>query len=307
MSVQGQQGTGNACAKAILMGEHFVLYGSPAIAIPLPQLRLHVDLCQTDLGRMSSRSEEGPLTDPEVEKLISLAFSMMEVVPDSWDLYIRSNIPLGCGLGSSAALSVALLRALAQCKNVNLSPTRLNELAFELEKVSHGSPSGVDNAVVTMEGPVWFEMGAPPRSIVLPGMCLVLADTGIRGSTVQAVKGVRERAEKRQDWIAALARDAREETERLLVAMQDGHMDLAGDLLSGAHARLQELGVSTQMLDMFQRAAVEAGALGAKLTGAGQGGCILALVEQAKGAKVAEALTASGARQTWNVHTGGSP
>ena len=296
----------HACAKAILIGEHFVLYDSPSIALPLLELRLTVRIQKVERGHLSVFDRNTLLDQPEVYELVSKALSLMGVTERSWDVRIISDIPLGCGLGSSAALSVALIRELGRMLGEDIPLKRLNSLAFELEKVSHGSPSGLDNSVISAESPVWFEMGSEPELLSLPALCFVLADSGIRGSTVHAVESVRARGQERPEWLRALASESRKDTVEMRRLLSIGDETLLGALLNRAHQRLRDLGVSTDELDTLQKAALEAGALGAKLTGAGRGGCVLALVDVENATKVAQGLLKKGARNTWVVRTGGS-
>ncbi|MEM5774709.1 MAG: mevalonate kinase, partial [Anaerolineaceae bacterium] len=209
---------------------------------------------------------------------------------------IHSDIPMAAGFGSGTAVSVALIRGLTRFLGVELIPAKISDLAFEVEKIYHGTPSGVDNTVVAFERPVYFVRGQPPKPLV-PGreMTFLIADSGFKSITSKVVEQVRITRERnpRQidaifDSIAALTQTARE----MLV---DGMHTRVGALMYQNHTLLTQLGVSCDPLDKLVRAAKEAGALGAKLSGAGQGGNVIALVQDADAARVKTALETAGA------------
>jgi mevalonate kinase len=169
-------------------------------------------------------------------------------------------------------------------------------LVYEVECLHHGTPSGIDNTVVVYGEPVYFVRGHPPQTFHIgqPFM-LAIADTGIRSPTKIAVGDVRQAWEREParfdglfDQIAAIVEDAR-------ASIADGQPDRLGPLMDHNHALLQEIGVSCAELDALVAAALGAGALGAKLSGAGRGGNIIALVTAETASRVAEALQAAGA------------
>lgn len=258
-------GRASAPGKIILCGEHFVVHGSPAIALPLGQRRVTVTL----------ETEPGPwqLDAPAHRQHLAKLLVHIGLDPDVVRLSVTSTVPLGAGLGSSAALAVALVRASGVT-----DPSRTRELAHRLEQVTHGQPSGIDDAVAAWERPIWFqrEQGAQPFEAMVPGQLWVAVTTS-RTSTRAAVRGVRERFTAAPAWAADLVRAASRLVEGARDALTTKAGPRLGQLLSDNHALLREIGVSTPALDELVGRAVAAGAWGAKLTGGGLGGAMIAL------------------------------
>ena len=314
-------GTGHAHGKTILVGEHTVVYGLPTIAIPLSGLtvdavaRAGVDSAvsgRPTMPRVLDRehfqyrftcghddSAAGAEFGPAIA--VRAALHRWRIDHGSVEVSVGSSIPPARGLGSSAALAAAAVRAVANLLAEPLEDRALFELVQCGEQVAHGRASGVDTATVIALEPVWFE--ADKAHPIMPGLdaALVLADSGIAGNTRQAVevaRGVlgRRRADARQLLATAAAI-----TERAATALKAGQAATLGYWMAEFHALLQKLGVSTAELDRLVTAAQRAGAHGAKLTGGGLGGCVLALTEPESAAAVAGALTDAGAQQTWTV------
>jgi mevalonate kinase len=221
-------------------------------------------------------------------------------------LTVRSDLPIGAGLGSGAAVSVAVVRALAAFLEHEITVKAISALTYEVEKIHHGTPSGIDNTVVAWERPVYFVKGNAPEVFTIGAPFHVLiADSGISGSTREAVAGVRQRWEQarelyeaRFDQMGAIADAARQ-------AIARGEQARLGKLLDENHVRLREIGVSIPVLDRLVTAAREAGALGAKLTGAGMGGNVIALAPEAQIESIRRALLRAGARRVWHTIVGG--
>ena len=293
-----------APGKAILFGEHAVVYGRPAIALPVTQVRAQaavedggsgITIVAPDLGRRYLVGP-APLDDPLAHAVrITLAHLGLGLNQDL-TITLTSTIPLGRGLGSSAAISAALVRALARHFGQDLPAQELSALVYETEVIHHGTPSGVDNTVVAYEQPVTFVRGQPiERLRVGAPLCLALADTGVASSTREVVGDLRrawERDQPRYEWlfdqIGEISRRARR-------AIEEGDPGVVGRLMDGNHALLQAMGVSSPELDALVEAARAAGALGAKLSGAGRGGTMIALVGPGARARVEEALREAGA------------
>ncbi|MFN4294764.1 MAG: mevalonate kinase [Thermoflexales bacterium] len=292
----------SACAKVILCGEHAVVYGRPAIALPLPTLRARArieagrrafTIVAPDVGVAVSLWRHSRLTRNPLARAALAAFELFGQRPPRATLTVASDIPVGANLGSGAAVSVAIGRAIAAYFDRALPPEEASRLAYEVEQLHHGSPSGIDNTVIAYEQPVWFARGKPPELLdaqIVAGLPLVIADTGIATPTripVGAVRAAwerdRERIEGCFDAIAALAHTSREALER-------GDLEQLGRAMNANHALLQQLGVSCPELDALCDAARSAGALGAKMSGGGRGGNMIAL---ARDAAHAEALRAA--------------
>lgn len=305
-------GHGHATAKFILIGEHAVVYGRPAIALPMPALAMRADAIPA-VGSLWLDSEHfrGPLHHAP-ERLAPVRAALIATLshlglPDS-GLLVRteSAIPIERGLGSSAAVSAAVVRSLFDLAGVTPSPEELFQLIQVSERVAHGTPSGLDAHTVTASGPLRFEHGvATPLPFALDAT-FILADTGVRGQTRSAIADLARLRERRGDWVEANFDRITELTDASARAIADNDAPLLGDHLSEAHRILSQLEVSSPELDTLVRAAQDSGALGAKLTGGGRGGCMVAVAPTTQDAlRVASALSQAGAARTWLYATGG--
>lgn len=300
-------GTGQAHAKVILLGEHSVVHGSPAIALPVSDLTVEVT-CQiaTGDGSIDSALYQGSW-DAAPERLgptLAAARSVLthHGAPDTrLDLQVRSTIPVERGLGSSAAVAAATVQAVLHLlgKDTTDSASR-HELIQVAERVAHGTPSGLDARTVVSDQPLWFQRGdTAPLQVGAP-LSFVIADTGNPSATRIAVAGVHAQhaadAARVDQVFAAL--DAAVHASR--TALAAGSAEELGALMSDAHALLQQLEVSSADLDHLVQVAHDTGALGAKLTGGGRGGCIIALAQDASGAAdLAAVLREHGAAAAW--------
>ena len=307
------KGSASAPGKAILLGEHAVVYGAPAIAIPLPQLRAfaHYRACDApltitaaDLDRPSFRLSDADPSDP-LAAMAGLTLRHLGVDDPGGEITIRSDIPFASGLGSGAAVSAALGRAVAALCGRTIANDELNALVFEVEKLHHGTPGGIDNTTVVYEKPITFARGQPMRAINPPRTLLfALADSGVPSLTRETVASVRalletnpRRTRHHLNKIASAVREARD-------CIQGGDFRRLGELMTANHSRLRSLGVSSSRLDRLVAAADKAGAMGAKLSGGGRGGHIIALVDADKLLAVELALRQAGAARVFSANVG---
>jgi mevalonate kinase len=299
----------SAPGKVILFGEHAVVYGRPAIAAPISQIRATatvspaahdgVRLEAPDLGRSLWLHEAA--ADHPLAAAVRLVEAWGERPLNGLTLTAASQIPIASGLGSGAAISAAIIRALADHLDLPLSLSRLSALTYEVEKIHHGAPSGIDNTVVAYEQPVYFVRRRPENLIepfrVAAPLRLLVADTGLASSTKVVVGDVRrqwqeepERFERIFAGCGRIAMAARRAIER-------GDVKRLGRLMNQNQALLVEMTVSAPALDRLAAAATAAGALGAKLSGAGRGGNMIALVTPETETAVGRALRAAGAQK----------
>lgn len=293
---------GIANAKTILFGEHAVVYGEPGIAIPLSGLSTEARFEMTGASNSFRIVSEEFGLDAVFESLDAedpirqLILRMMDEsnITDlsGMQLTLRSNIPIAAGLGSGAACSIAIIRAFAEKFQLELAVEKVSSLAFEIEKIHHGSPSGLDNTVIACNQPVYFmrEKGFEILPLAQP-LNLIVASTGLKSSTREVIQYVRENYPRCQNALRDIGAISRQAKDAILRA------DLVqiGSMMSDNHALLREIGVSCEALDRLVATALGAGALGAKMTGAGRGGNMIALVTDEQTRKnVSETLKEEG-------------
>ena len=296
-----------ASGKVILFGEHAVVYGQPALAVPVTQVQARATVETSPEGQgttiiaenleRSYSIEQAPSDDALRAVVVSTLAHIGVGTEHDLTITVSSTIPIARGLGSGAAVSTAIARALGGHFGHPLSPQAISALVYETEKIHHGSPSGIDNTVIAFEKPVYFvrdrkiEMFSVKRPFLL-----VIADTGIASPTRIAVGHVRrlwERARERYeeifDEIGTIAEMGREAIER-------GEIETMGQLMNENHRLLQRIGVSSPELEGLVEAARQGGALGAKLSGAGRGGNVIALVTEETRSRVELMLRLAGAK-----------
>ena len=294
---------GTAAGKVILLGEHAVVYGRHALALPIASA-VEASLAETRSSSRLAFADDGAAV-PEAARVTEHVRELFEFVQrrlglegKHFDLRVRTRIPPAMGLGSSAAVAVAIIRAFDRVLALDLDDDAVNALAFECETLAHGSPSGVDNTLATYGRPMLFRKGAagPPQTLELAEPPpLVIAASGTRGITREQVAGVaarRERAEERYEAIFEEMDAISVGGAKLLAA---GDYAALGRLMNVCHGLLNAIEVSTPELERMGHIARSAGAAGAKLTGAGGGGSIVALCPGRVEA-VQQALQASGHR-----------
>ncbi len=305
---------GEAPGKILLVGEHAVVYGHPAIAIPLRSVRARAELEFTRNGGIEvvapdiqerGSSEEG--ASPRLAPLVRLAESVLDLFGEphrGLRIQVNSTIPIGRGMGSGAAVAVAVVRVVCHALDRRLNADQVAELSLEAEKVFHGTPSGVDNAVVSRDEPIYFVRGKPAQTIsVGPSVFrFIVADTGIQSPTrrvVAEVRAARERDRARYDsffWeLGSMASMARE-------VIRTGSPEELGLCMDRAHQVLRAMGVSCAELDRLVSVALENGAIGAKLSGGGRGGAMIAaLGRDADEERLASQLRLAGAESIFTT------
>jgi mevalonate kinase len=309
----------SAPGKIILCGEHAVVYGRPAIALPLADLRARVVVEPGDAGSgitidapdlerrwTLASAPDHPLSQLIVSVLDHLSRDAQSDVPaPALQIRITSTIPIAEGMGSGAAVATALVRALAAHLGHELPAEAVSTLVYTSERRFHGTPSGIDNTVIAFERPIWFvrrpatdnpaiENLIEPVRIAAP-FRLLIGDTGVRSLTHLPVGEVRQRWQAETAHYESLFDAIAASVIRARAALAQGDIRALGALLNENQALLEQIGVSSDDLDRLVAAARAAGALGAKLSGAGWGGVMIALVGPADGERVAAALAEAGA------------
>jgi mevalonate kinase len=311
-------GTGSACGKAILVGEHFVVWGGTALAVPLTGARCDVKLSIAPAPRTEILFPEFP-ADERMRKAARLAArAFLGRRARRIEIELASNLPAGAGLGASAAFSVALLRAFSVALETGDEDV-IAQKALDLERIFHGHPSGIDSTTIAYEAPCYVKTGdrfvgrargakGPLAGFIdlAPGGLFLLADSGERHDTAVAVSAVGRMAETAagRRTIEKLTQVSETIALQTATALRQGDWPYVGSMMTENHYLLAALGVSTERLETLRRAAVGAGALGAKLTGAGAGGFLLALTTPSGAARIRRALCAAGTPRIIEQTTG---
>ena len=285
-------GAGKGYGKTILFGEHFVVYGLPAIASALGAFTTaDVKVIEgsgwtVDDQRLATPGYKKKKYDESMQSIINVINHLkIDIVNQKLEITFAGNLFAASGVGASAAQCTSLARALSESFNLNLDDEKINEAAYEGEKAYHGTPSGIDNTASTYGGLIWFvknlsggkntmDLLQSPRK-----MLLVIANSGITASTTEVVADVRrlkeENPEKFENFFSQYKKLAEEAKKTLL----EGNIVAIGNLMNKNHKLLQQITVSGEINDQLVEIALKNGAIGAKMTGTGRGGLVICLAE----------------------------
>jgi mevalonate kinase len=281
-----KMGKGSGYGKVILFNEHFVVHGIPAIVAGIglttdatvapwsgKGLRI-IDERKGTEGYSEAKREQ------QKEAIERILREMGIDLEQNVEIKLGGTLPTFSGIGASAANCVAFARAISAQFNLGCSDERINEVAYEAEKAYAGTPSGIDNTAATYGGLLWFKKGEQPfieRLKVKQPIEIVMGNTGVVANTKAAVAGVRERKERFPEKYGKIFKKAEELAWKAREALEAYNLSEVGELMNKNHELLQAIEVSSKELDYLVNLAREKGALGAKLTGGGLGGCMVAL------------------------------
>ena len=299
-------GRGSGFGKVILFGEHFVVHGVPGIVSAIDST-VDAEVKKTGEGiavRDERKGAKGYTEKKKVQQKESIERMLKEMGIDSekafLDIWLGGNLPSFSGIGASAASSVAIARALAEEFEVDLSDEKINDVAYEAEKAYAGTPSGIDNTAATYGGLIWFErnLSGGPNTIEKLGIRepveIVMGNTGIVADTKEMVAGVAARKKRNPRKYDPLFKQAEDLAFSAREALAKFDLRRVGELMNANHLLLQEIEVSCKELDYLVELARKRGAFGAKLTGGGGGGCMVALTPGKLQAAVAAAMEKEG-------------
>ena len=304
----------SAPAKIILFGEHFVVYDKPAVVIAIDRRAYVTVKPRSDSkiviksaainasGAFTSNGEYQPIeggleNEARFKPIYLIAKNLLASSSEETGLNIEitSSIPIAAGLGSSAAVAAASAAAIGNLLEINLTKNDIFRLALEAEKLVHGNPSGVDPAISTYGGALLYRKSEGIKRLNIESdLPLAVGNTGVERATGDMVSHV-SRLRNQYPTVVDRIMDAGSAIASLGVeALKSGDLKTLGDLMNMNHALLCALGVSNQAIERLITAARRSGALGAKLTGAGGGGCIIALSTPNKVHQVVEAIRHAG-------------
>ena len=300
-------GRGSGFGKAILFNEHFVVHGVPGIVSAIDSAA-DAEVKKGAKGINVTDERTGAKGYAEKKKLqqlesIERMFKAMNMDPKkvTIDILLGGNLPGFSGLGASAASSVAIARAIAEEFELDLPDEKINDIAYEAEKAYAGNPSGIDNTAATFGGLIWFKKNLSGGSNTIETLSIrepveiVIGNTGIVANTKAMVAGVAERKEQNPEKYGAIFKQAENLALKGRKALEAFDLRKVGDLMNENHRLLQEIEVSCKELDHLVGLAREQGAFGAKMTGGGGGGCMVALTpEKELQEKVAAAMENEG-------------
>lgn len=347
-------GVGKTCAKVILFGEHSVVYGYPAVALPLRNLCMRATVSNectfnfeldksfelksktTSLNSHSSLNSSNSLSvETSIETNIddNIVFSalgftgLLRNIPPrfssirtaihcaldfaGWDgerLYVltESDFPPERGLGSSAASAGAIIRAILDYYGIEANQSQLFSLTQQAERVAHGRPSGLDAVATSSLLPVKYCNGSFDYMNINMRAWIVLADSGLKGMTRVTVEDLRKKRDENPTFVNSLLQELGDIALSAEDDLLNGSSENVGIKMIRAHRILDKLGISTPLLNDLVDAAYSNGALGAKLTGGGGGGCVIAIADSEDCAyKVSDAFKSAGAKKTWIVDISG--
>jgi mevalonate kinase len=280
-------GKGSGYGKVILFNEHFVVYGIPAIAASVGRSTF-VEVEKSEKGgiiiedRRKGSKGYSESKQKQQEEAVNIILNAMNIDPSEVSLKIRigGDLPAFSGIGASAANCVAITRAISDEFSLDLKDKRINEIAYEAEKAYAGTPSGIDNTVATYGGLIWFKKGDeisfeklyPKKPVEI-----VMVNSGEVADTKAVIEKVRKRREEFPEEYNKIFEEAEELVKRARETVTTSNFRLIGELMNQNHELLKRINVSSQLLDKMVDLAKRNGALGAKLTGGGVGGCIVAL------------------------------
>lgn len=286
--------------KVILLGEHAVVHGTPALAAGIERgVTARVRSSDRMLLAIEPwKRDVVPDGDDELGRAFAVALAEQPGEVPNVRIDAVVDLPAGAGLGCSAALGVAVVRAIARAAGDDPTDEEVARRSLAWERVFHGNPSGVDNTMAAHGGIALYEKGQPLVPVrVREPLALVIGDSGESSSTKVTVAEVARqferdlaRKEKTLTAIKTLVTNAR-------LAIEAGDLNALGQLMDLNHVLLSGLMLSTAALEDMIKAAREAGAHGAKLTGGGGGGCMIALAsDRESGERIRQAIEATGHR-----------
>lgn len=276
---------GYGYGKVILFGEHFVVYGLPAIASAISDTTIATIEKSDKYELVDNRpaTEGYKVTKKgEMDRSMKLLLDFMKINSENTPVKITlyGNLLCTSGVGASAAMATSIARAFSDYFKLNLNDEQINRISYEGEKGSAGTPSGIDNTCATFGGLLWFRKGEPNQIELIKikkPIEIVMGNTGLTSETKEVVDDVRKKKEANPEEFDKTFAEEEKLVKEARAALESGDLKRIGELMNKNHEMLQKIGVSCKELDFLVNLAKENGAFGAKLTGTGRGGYMVAL------------------------------
>ncbi|TXT65200.1 MAG: putative Mevalonate kinase [Promethearchaeota archaeon] len=297
--------------KSILFGEHAVVYGYPAIAMAvsitssaiireLKDPNLIIDLKDNDLiievSDLKELISNIPSKYSQYGRCLEIFQKRFDLQIENIEIILQSELFPGAGLGSSASLSVALVSALNSYYETGLEKNGINEIAYELEKIIHGTPSGIDNTITTFGNAIYYQKSEFNFIDLTREIPLLITYSNIEHNTKEAIDRIRNLKEKNPQKVQKILKNIGKITEEAKKELQRGNYQEIGELMNLNQKYLAELKVSNKAISQIVDISTQNGAYGSKLTGAGLGGCVISIGEKDMLKNIADILKDQGFR-----------
>ena len=281
-------GKGIGFGKVILFNEHFVVYGLPAIASAIGAKTTALVERRAGYGveiideRPETKGYKAEKAAQQKESLdLMLKFMNIDTMRNAYRVTLGGDLLAASGVGASAASCAAIARAFSEELGLNHSDDKVNEVAYEGEKGYHGTPSGIDNTAATYGGLIWYKREGSSQRMermkLKKSVEIVMGNTGLIADTKSVVAAVKERREKEPEKYGLIFQEAEELVQDSRKQLEAFNLKKVGENMNRNHTLLQQIVVSCPELDLLVDLARNNGALGAKLTGTGRGGYMVAL------------------------------
>lgn len=277
----------NVNAKIILCGEHAVVYNKPAIALPLKGLDIYCEISNSETNTIDCELYKGSLDDcpndlMNIKEIYYHCLKKLNKINNKHHLKFISKIPIARGLGSSAASSASLIKAIYNFYDIKLETEELFNLCQIAESIAHYNPSGVDARVITTNKALYFSktLGFKSFDFNLKAGILII-DSGIIGKTKEAVLKLKKLKDANPLKVNKILDQIEMISTKCYKLLKNSDLKAIGHLMNKNHSLLSELDLSNETLDNICKIANDNGAYGAKLTGGGLGGCVIVLCELA--------------------------
>jgi mevalonate kinase len=298
-----------APGKSILFGEHAVVYGYPAIAISLNR-GSRCRISETKKNKLVIKFENYnqtfraknieelgkvlPYKYKQLLKAFKIVIKRYNIQLKNLEISLSSTLFPGAGLGSSASIAASLIKALSCFYELGLRKGEINSLAYELEKIVHGTPSGIDNTICTHGNAIYFKDGKFDFIEIPPKVMFLITYTNIEHDTKEAINRIKKLRDTNPKQTQNYLKEIGHITNKARVALNNKNFPMIGKLMNLNQHYLSKLQISNEVIDNIRDISLKNGAFGSKLTGAGLGGCVITLGDEASLITIASVLKKEG-------------